>query len=194
MCQFRQPMTAPLARLSKRSSGLPTAWRCSVPTVVSFMPIARLRAHRAERGRQVEIATRDMAGRAAFDFRAVRSFAVGADVLSFLCPAAGEEHVRGSSSVAGCRSSLHSRSIKPQHRRASNSVRRIAIDRGRGAAGASTAGRRAPEGPCAGARISINTIYAHLRSIKQKTGCHRMGELIRRLNDLQAAARSEPSG
>ena len=39
--------------------------------------------------------------------------------------------------------------------------------------------------------ISINTIYAHLRSIKQKTGCHRMGELIRRLNDLQAAARSD---
>jgi DNA-binding CsgD family transcriptional regulator len=38
--------------------------------------------------------------------------------------------------------------------------------------------------------ISINTIYAHLRSIKQKTGCHRMGELIRRLNDLQPAARS----
>lgn len=39
-------------------------------------------------------------------------------------------------------------------------------------------------------RISINTIYAHLRNIKQKTDCHRMGELIRRLNDLQAVARS----
>ena len=38
--------------------------------------------------------------------------------------------------------------------------------------------------------ISINTIYAHLRNIKQKTDCHRMGELIRRLNDLQAVARS----
>jgi DNA-binding CsgD family transcriptional regulator len=39
-------------------------------------------------------------------------------------------------------------------------------------------------------RISINTIYAHLRNIKQKTGSHRMSELIRRLNDLQAIARS----
>jgi DNA-binding CsgD family transcriptional regulator len=38
--------------------------------------------------------------------------------------------------------------------------------------------------------ISINTIYAHLRNIKQKTGSHRMSELIRRLNDLQAVARS----
>ena len=40
-------------------------------------------------------------------------------------------------------------------------------------------------------RISINTIYAHLRSIKQKTGCHRMGELIRRLNDLQAVGEAQ---
>jgi DNA-binding CsgD family transcriptional regulator len=37
--------------------------------------------------------------------------------------------------------------------------------------------------------ISINTAYAHLRSIKQKTGCHRMGELIRKLNDLRVSAR-----
>jgi DNA-binding CsgD family transcriptional regulator len=37
--------------------------------------------------------------------------------------------------------------------------------------------------------ISINTIYAHLRSVKQKADCHHMSELIRRLNDLQAAAR-----
>jgi DNA-binding CsgD family transcriptional regulator len=38
-------------------------------------------------------------------------------------------------------------------------------------------------------KISINTIYTHLRNIKQKTDCHRMSELIRRLNDLQAVAR-----
>ena len=37
--------------------------------------------------------------------------------------------------------------------------------------------------------VSIHTVYAHLRSIKDKTGCHRMGELIRKLNDLQVPLR-----
>jgi DNA-binding CsgD family transcriptional regulator len=37
--------------------------------------------------------------------------------------------------------------------------------------------------------VSIHTVYAHLRSIKDKTGCRRMGELIRRLNDLQMPLR-----
>ena len=33
--------------------------------------------------------------------------------------------------------------------------------------------------------LSLNTIYTHLRRIKEKTACHRMPELIRKLNDLQ---------
>jgi DNA-binding CsgD family transcriptional regulator len=37
--------------------------------------------------------------------------------------------------------------------------------------------------------VSIHTVYAHLRSIKDKTGCRRMGELIRKLNDLQVPLR-----
>ena len=37
--------------------------------------------------------------------------------------------------------------------------------------------------------VSKYTIYAHLRSIKEKTGCHRMGELIAKLNDLQVPLR-----
>lgn len=37
--------------------------------------------------------------------------------------------------------------------------------------------------------VSINTVYAHLRSIKEKTGCSRMGELIARLNALQIPLR-----
>jgi DNA-binding CsgD family transcriptional regulator len=37
--------------------------------------------------------------------------------------------------------------------------------------------------------VSIHTVYAHLRNIKDKTGCRRMGELIRRLNDLQVPLR-----
>lgn len=32
--------------------------------------------------------------------------------------------------------------------------------------------------------VSRNTVYTHLRRIKEKTGCHRMAELIRKLNDL----------
>lgn len=34
-------------------------------------------------------------------------------------------------------------------------------------------------------RLSANTVYTHLKRIKEKTGCHRSAELIRRLNDLQ---------
>lgn len=37
--------------------------------------------------------------------------------------------------------------------------------------------------------VSLNTIYTHLRRIKEKTGCRRMAELIRRLNDLQVPLR-----
>jgi DNA-binding CsgD family transcriptional regulator len=37
--------------------------------------------------------------------------------------------------------------------------------------------------------VSVNTVYTHLRRIKEKTGCHRMAELIRRLNDLQVPLR-----
>lgn len=47
-------------------------------------------------------------------------------------------------------------------------------------------------GDYAGARaVSLNTVYTHLRRIKEKTGCHRMPELIRKLNDLQAPLRIE---
>ena len=37
--------------------------------------------------------------------------------------------------------------------------------------------------------VSINTAYTHLRRIKEKTGCKRMADLIRRLNDLQVPLR-----
>jgi DNA-binding CsgD family transcriptional regulator len=37
--------------------------------------------------------------------------------------------------------------------------------------------------------VSIHTVYAHLRSIKEKTGCSRMGELIAKLNALQVPLR-----
>jgi DNA-binding CsgD family transcriptional regulator len=37
--------------------------------------------------------------------------------------------------------------------------------------------------------ISLNTVYTHLRRIKEKTGCTRMAELIRKINDLQVAVR-----
>ena len=40
-----------------------------------------------------------------------------------------------------------------------------------------------------GRAVSLNTVYTHLRRIKEKTNCKRMGELIRRLNDLQVALR-----
>ena len=38
-------------------------------------------------------------------------------------------------------------------------------------------------------RVSLNTVYTHLRHIKDKTGCKRLAELIRKLNDLQAPLR-----
>ena len=39
--------------------------------------------------------------------------------------------------------------------------------------------------------VSINTVYTHLRRIKEKTGCTRMLELMHKLNDLLAAVRPE---
>jgi DNA-binding CsgD family transcriptional regulator len=37
--------------------------------------------------------------------------------------------------------------------------------------------------------LSLNTVYTHLRRIKEKTGCRRMPALIRKLNDLQVPLR-----
>jgi len=42
--------------------------------------------------------------------------------------------------------------------------------------------------------VSLNTVYTHLRRIKQKTGCSRMSELIRKLNDLQVRLRPSDIG
>jgi DNA-binding CsgD family transcriptional regulator len=39
--------------------------------------------------------------------------------------------------------------------------------------------------------LSLNTVYTHLRRIKQKTGCKRMGELIRKLDDLHLPSRAD---
>ena len=39
--------------------------------------------------------------------------------------------------------------------------------------------------------VSLNTVYTHLRRLKEKTGCKRLSELIRKLNDLQAPLRLE---
>jgi DNA-binding CsgD family transcriptional regulator/PAS domain-containing protein len=39
--------------------------------------------------------------------------------------------------------------------------------------------------------VSLNTVYTHLRRIKEKTGCTRMAELTRKLNDLQVPLRIE---
>jgi DNA-binding CsgD family transcriptional regulator/PAS domain-containing protein len=47
-----------------------------------------------------------------------------------------------------------------------------------------------PYGEYAQARaVSLNTVYTHLRRIKEKTGCRRMAELIRKLNHLQVPLR-----
>jgi DNA-binding CsgD family transcriptional regulator/PAS domain-containing protein len=47
-----------------------------------------------------------------------------------------------------------------------------------------------PPGDYARSRaVSLNTVYTHLRRIKEKTGSKRMAEVIRRLNDLQVAVR-----
>jgi DNA-binding CsgD family transcriptional regulator len=37
--------------------------------------------------------------------------------------------------------------------------------------------------------VSLNTVYTHLRRLREKTGCHHMAELIRKLNDLQVPLR-----
>jgi len=37
--------------------------------------------------------------------------------------------------------------------------------------------------------VSITTVYTHMRSIKEKTGCRRMAELIRRLNSVHVPLR-----
>lgn len=39
--------------------------------------------------------------------------------------------------------------------------------------------------------VSVNTVYTHLRGIKEKTGCKRMAELIHKLNELQVPVRSD---
>ncbi|MGZ5805092.1 MAG: helix-turn-helix transcriptional regulator [Xanthobacteraceae bacterium] len=36
-------------------------------------------------------------------------------------------------------------------------------------------------------QISPNTVYTHIRRLKEKTGSARMAELIRKLNDVQVA-------
>ncbi|HEY7997593.1 MAG TPA: helix-turn-helix transcriptional regulator [Pseudolabrys sp.] len=40
-------------------------------------------------------------------------------------------------------------------------------------------------------RVSLNTVYTHLRRIKEKTNCTRMAELIGKLNDLQMQLRTD---
>jgi DNA-binding CsgD family transcriptional regulator/PAS domain-containing protein len=37
--------------------------------------------------------------------------------------------------------------------------------------------------------LSLNTVYTHLRRLKEKTGCRRLAELIRKLDDLQIPLR-----
>jgi len=37
-------------------------------------------------------------------------------------------------------------------------------------------------------KVSPNTVYTHIRRIREKTGCTRMAELIRKLNDVQMPA------
>ena len=39
--------------------------------------------------------------------------------------------------------------------------------------------------------LSLNTVYSHLRRLREKTGCNRMPELIRKLNDLQVPLRGD---
>jgi DNA-binding CsgD family transcriptional regulator len=34
-------------------------------------------------------------------------------------------------------------------------------------------------------RVGVNTVYTHLRGVKDKTGCNRMGALIRRLSAVE---------
>jgi DNA-binding CsgD family transcriptional regulator len=37
--------------------------------------------------------------------------------------------------------------------------------------------------------VSQNTVYTHLRRIREKTGCHRLPELIGKLNDVRTLLR-----
>jgi DNA-binding CsgD family transcriptional regulator len=39
--------------------------------------------------------------------------------------------------------------------------------------------------------LSLNTAYTHLRRIREKTGCNRMPDLIRKLNDVQVPLRTD---
>lgn len=39
--------------------------------------------------------------------------------------------------------------------------------------------------------VSLNTVYTHLRRLKEKTGCKRISELIRTLNDLHLPLRAD---
>ena len=42
--------------------------------------------------------------------------------------------------------------------------------------------------------LSLNTVYTHLRRLKDKTGCSRMTELIRKLNELHVPLRVNSGG
>lgn len=42
--------------------------------------------------------------------------------------------------------------------------------------------------------VSLNTVYTHLRHLKDKTGCARMTALIRKLNELQVPLRLSSAG
>jgi DNA-binding CsgD family transcriptional regulator len=39
--------------------------------------------------------------------------------------------------------------------------------------------------------VSLNTVYTHLRRIKEKTGCKRLSELIHKLNDMRVPLRAK---
>ena len=47
----------------------------------------------------------------------------------------------------------------------------------------------APSSYAAARAVTLNTVYTHLRRIKEKTRCSRMPELIRKLNDLDVVPR-----
>lgn len=49
-----------------------------------------------------------------------------------------------------------------------------------------------PTGYARAHRVSINTVYTHLRHIREKTGCQRLPELICRLNELRAVPVNGP--
>jgi DNA-binding CsgD family transcriptional regulator len=38
--------------------------------------------------------------------------------------------------------------------------------------------------------LSLNTVYWHLRRIKEKTGCSRLPQLISKLNELRGPVRA----